>query len=60
MEFNEIVKHQATHKAYHSGAGIGKDISDLSCQTCYPTKDIVKHERFNHFWELLEQLDLNV
>src|SRR6266540_1321943 len=60
MEFDEIVKQQATHKAYHSGAGIGKDIPVLSCQTCYPTKDIVKHERFDRFWEVIKQMELSI
>ena len=50
MEFAEIIKHQATHKLFHTGGGIGEeDQQDLSCQTCYPTKDIVKHERFDQF-----------
>ena|SRR6266498_3207159 len=61
MEFDEIVKRQATHKLIHAGAGFGEeDQPDLSCEKCYLTKDISKHERFNRFWKLVEQLDLNV
>src|SRR6266540_3529966 len=61
MEFDKIVKQQATHKLHHvTKGGVGKNLPDLSCQTCYPTKDIIKHERFDQFWGLIEQLDLSV
>src|SRR6266540_2150633 len=60
MEFDEIIKQQALHKAQHVGAGIGKKASDLSCRTCYLTKNIIKHERFDRFWGLVEQLDLSM
>src|SRR6266540_7518295 len=60
MEFNKIVKQQATHKLHHATKGeVGENLPDLSCQTCYPTKDIIKHERFDRFWGLLEQMNLN-
>ena len=50
MEFDEIVKRQATHKLFHATeGGVGKDLSDLSYQIYYPTKDIIKHERFDQF-----------
>ncbi len=60
MKFDEIVKQQATHKLFHTGGGIGKNLLDLLCQTCYPIKDVIKHERFDRFFGLIEQLDLNV
>src|SRR6266542_407184 len=61
MEFDEIVKQQATHKLHHATkGGVSENLSDLSCQTCYSTKDIVKHERFDRFWRLIEQLDLSI
>ena len=61
MEFDEIVKRQATHKLYHATkGGVGENQPDPSCQTCYPTKDIIKHERFDRFWGIIEQMDLSV
>ncbi len=61
MEFDKIVKHQATHKLYHATkGGVSENLPDLSCQICYPTRDIIKHERFDRFWEIIEQMDLNV
>ena len=61
MEFDEIVKQQATHKLHHATkGGVRENLLDLSCQTCYPTKDIVKHERFDRFWGMIEQMDLEV
>src|SRR6266540_7296778 len=61
MEFDKIVKQQATHKLHHvTKGGVGENLPDLSCQTCYPTKDIIKHERFDRFWEIIEQMDLRV
>src|SRR6266540_2786880 len=61
MEFDKIVKQQATHKLHHvTKGGVGKNLPDLSCQTYYPTKDIIKHERFDRFWGLIEQMDLSV
>jgi len=61
MEFDKIVKQQATHKLYHATkGGVREDLPDLSCQTCYPTKDIIKHERFDRFWGMIEQMDLGV
>ena len=61
MEFDKIIKQQATHKLHHATkGGAGEDLSDLSCQTCYPTKDIIKHERFDRFWGIVEQMDLSV
>src|SRR6266498_5904290 len=60
MEFTEIVQQQATHKLFHAGGGIGKDLPDLSCRTCYPTKDTIKHERFDRFWRIIEQLDMSM
>src|SRR6266540_1977738 len=61
MKFDEIVKQQATHKLhYATKGGVSENLSDLSCQTCYPIKDIIKHERFDRFWEMIEQLDLSV
>src|SRR6266540_2712632 len=61
MEFDEIVKQQATHKLHHATkGGVGEDLPDLSCQTCYPTKDIIKHERFDRFWGLIKQMNLSV
>src|SRR6266498_839198 len=60
MEFEEIIKQQATHKLhYATKGGVGKNLQDLSCQTCYPIRDIIKHERFDQFWGLIEQLDLS-
>ncbi len=38
----------------------GEDQQDLSCRTCYPVKDQLKHERFDRFWELIEQINLRV
>ncbi len=50
MEFTEIIKHQATHKLHHvEGEMEGENHQDLSYRTCYPTKDIIKHERFDRF-----------
>ena len=50
MKFDKIIKHQATHKLMHIEHGKGgEDHQDLSCQTCYPTKDIIKHEAFDRF-----------
>ena len=61
MEFAEIIKLQVAHKIMHAGGGMGgEDQQDFSCRTCYPTKDIVKHERFDRFWELIEQMNLSV
>ena len=61
MEFDKIVKQQATHKLHHATkGGVSENLPDLSCQTCYSTKDIIKHERFDWFWGLIEQLDLSV
>src|SRR6266511_590893 len=61
MEFNKIVKQQATHKLHHATkGGVGENPPDLSCQTCYPTKDIIKHERFDRFWELMKQMNLSI
>src|SRR6266498_4408269 len=59
MEFAKIIKYQATYKFLHVGSGIGrKDQQDLSCRTCYPIKDQLKHERFDRFWKLIKQMDL--
>src|SRR6266498_6092410 len=61
MKFDEIIKKQATHKLFHtSDRGVSENTSDLSCQTCYPIKDIIKYERFDRFWGLIEQLDLSI
>ncbi len=61
MEFDEIVKQQATHKLFHvTQRGISENLSDLSCQTCYPIKDIIKYERFDRFWRLIKQMNLSV
>src|SRR6266540_1840803 len=61
MEFEEIIKQQATHKLHHATKGeVGENLQDLSCQVCYLTKDIIKHERFDRFWELIKQLDLSI
>src|SRR6266498_3770869 len=61
MKFTEIVKQQATHKLMHVGGEKGgEDHQDLSCQTCYPTKDIIKHEAFDRLWELIDQMNLSV
>ncbi len=50
MEFDEIVKQQAMHKLHHATkGGVGENLPDLSCQTCYPTKNVIKHERFDRF-----------
>ncbi len=38
----------------------GEDQHDLSCRICYPIKDQIKHERFDRFWRLIEQMDLSV
>jgi len=38
----------------------GEDQQDLSYRTCYPTKDIIKHEKFDQFWKLIEQMNLDV
>src|SRR6266540_470197 len=38
----------------------GEDQQDLSCQMCYTTKDIIKHEAFDRFWELIDQMNLSV
>src|SRR6266498_4293548 len=61
MEFDEIMKVQATHKLHHATqGGVGENLSDLSCQTCYPTQNIIKHERFDRFWGMIEQMDVGV
>ena len=61
MEFDEIMKVQATHKLHHAiKGGVGENLSDLSCQICYPTQNIIKHERFDRFWGLIEQMNLSV
>ena len=61
MEFDEIVKQQITHKLHHATkGGVGKNLPDLSCQTCYLIKDIIKHKRFDRFWGMIEQIDLSV
>src|SRR6266542_1731468 len=61
MEFDEIVKQQATHKLHHATkGGVRENLPDLSCQTYYLTKDIIKHERFDRFWGMIEQMDLEV
>src|SRR6266540_105114 len=61
MEFDEIMKVQATHKLHHATkGGVGENLSDLSCQTCYPTQNIIKHERFDRFWGMIEQMDIGV
>src|SRR6266542_6746590 len=61
MEFDEIVKRQATHKLYHATkGGVGENQPDPLCQTCYPIKDIIKHERFDRFWRIVEQMGLSV
>src|SRR6266498_2500633 len=52
---------QAMHKLYHATkGGVGENFPDLSCQTCYPTKDVIKHERFDRFWGLIDQMNLSV
>src|SRR6266498_5494558 len=38
----------------------GEDYQDLSCQMCYPTKDIIKHKAFDQFWRLIDQMELSV
>ncbi len=38
----------------------GEDQYNFSYQTCYPTKNIIRHKRFNRFWELIEQIELSV
>ena len=48
------------HKLFYIGGEIRKDLPDLSCWTCYLTKDIIKHERFDQFWGLVKQLDMSV
>src|SRR6266540_76241 len=61
MEFDEIVKQQAIHKLYHATkGGVGENLPDLSCQICYLTKNIIKHERFDQFWGMIEQMNLSV
>ena len=60
MEFAKIIKQQAAHKIMHIGGESGEDQHDLSCQTCYPTKDIIKHERLDRFWNLIDQMDLGI
>src|SRR6266540_1474874 len=61
MEFDEIMKIQATHKLHHATkGGVGENLSDLSCQTCYPTQNIIKHERFDRFWGMIEQMNVRV
>jgi len=37
-----------------------EDQHNLSCRTCYLIKDHPKHEGFDRFWELLEQMYLDV
>ncbi len=45
----------------HVGGGKrGEDHQDLSYQRCYSTKDIIKHEIFDRFWGLIDQIDLDV
>jgi len=60
MEFDEIIKQQAIHKLCHVRAGLGKEPPDLSCIKCYPINDVIKHERFDRFWKLIEQMGLSV
>src|SRR6266542_4045430 len=61
MEFEEIIKQQATYKLYHAiKEGVSENLPDLSCQTCYSIRDIIKHERFDRFWGIIEQLDLSI
>src|SRR6266542_4243915 len=61
MKFAKIIKQQATHKLMHVRGGRGgEDHQDLSCQTCYPTKDIIKHEAFDRFWGLIDQMELSM
>jgi len=45
---------------YATKGGVREDLPDLSCQACYPIKDIIKHERFDRFWGMIEQMDLGV
>src|SRR6266540_3347189 len=53
------MKVQATHKLHHATkGGVGENLSDLSCRTCYPTQNIIKHERFDRFWGMIEQMDV--
>jgi len=60
MEFDEIVRQQATHKLHHATKeAVGENLPDLSCQICYLTKDIIKHERFDRFWRMIEQMNLS-
>jgi len=50
MKFIEILKQQATYKLMHiRGEKEEEDQQNFSCQTCYLTKDIIKHERFDRF-----------
>src|SRR6266498_197767 len=61
MKFEEIIKQQATHKLHHATkGGVSENLPDLSYQTYYLTKNIIKHERFDQFWGLIEQIDLSV
>ena len=38
----------------------GEDQQNLSYQICYSTKDIIKHERFDRFWEVIKQMELSI
>ena len=60
MKFTEIVKQQAAHKLMHAGGEKGEEEQDLSCQTYYPTKDIIKHGAFDQFWRLIDQMNLSI
>ena len=61
MEFAKIIKHQATHKLMHvRGEKGGENHQDLSCQTCYLTKDVIKHKAFNRFWKIIDQIELSI
>jgi len=45
----------------HVGGGKGgEDHQDLSCQRCYSSKDIIKHEAFDRFWGLIDQMNLSI
>ncbi len=61
MDFAEIINQQVTHKILHvKGAIGGEDQHDLSCRICYLIANQIKHEGFDRFWELVEQMGLNV
>jgi len=50
MEFDKIVKQQATHKLHHATkGGVSENLPDLLYQTYYPIRDIIKYERFDRF-----------